>query len=132
MLWVSYQLVHWQRKKVKGKIAWASNRVYILRYNVLTFYINANLTILSILFRFHISSGNDDSTKISSIKSQEAGHFSLYVINVGKLQLVLILSICEEDLKEAFVRNLWNIAITNLPPVETILYDWYKLIISYL
>ena len=68
-----------------------------------------------------MSSGNK-SSKISAIEKQEAGHFSLYVINVGKLQLVLILSICEEDLKEAFVRNLWNIAITNLPPVETILF----------
>ena len=73
------------------------------------------------MLRFHLSSGSE-SAKLSSIEKQEAGHFSLCVINVGKLQLVLIQSICEEDKKEATIRNLWNIAITNLPPVETILF----------
>ena len=49
--------------------------------------------------------------------------YSLYVTNVGKLQLVLIHSICVENLKESSLRDLWNIAITHLPSIETILFD---------
>ena len=66
---------------------------------------------------------NSHSMPMNQDNEQQDGSFSLIVVNVGKLQLVLIQSVSEEDIDGAALRNLWNIAITHMPPVETILYD---------
>ena len=66
---------------------------------------------------------NSHSMSIRQDKKQQHGSFCLIVVNVGKLQLVLIQSVSEEDIDGAALRNLWNIAITHMPTVETILYD---------
>ena len=63
------------------------------------------------------------SMTIKQENKQQEGSFSLIVVNVGKLKLVLIQSVSEGDIDGAALRNLWNIAITHMPTVETILYD---------
>ena len=63
------------------------------------------------------------SMPIKQDSKQQDGSFSLIVVNVGKLQLVLIQSVSAEDIDGAALRDLWNIAITHMPPVENILYD---------
>ena len=48
--------------------------------------------------------------------------FVTYVIIVGKLELTLVLATCAAALDGAVLRDLWNAAITCLPPIQQILF----------
>ena len=81
-------------------------------------------SLLNFYLRFFFNRKTDDTP--SDNENHLIRHldcFSIYVINVGKLQMTLLLSICVEDLNSALLRDLWNVAITILPSIEDKLFQ---------